>query len=292
MRRRSLDIGSRRSARLPGVPARGSVGTGADADAADAAAAGPGADAGTDAARVDATEGAPFADAADAGAGADSTGAGEGAASLSAAFAELSILASTSALVIRPSFPVPGIFDGSSPCSSTSRRTAGLRRPVPVAAERPPTWADGAPASAARYTGPAPAPAPLSILASTSWLRAVSPVCFRISASTPASGAGTSSTTLSVSSSIRISSFSTASPSCFRQSSSVASGMDSASTGTFTSTVTALSPWNLSKHDHRVVHAVPPSADPIPLTRSSCATPPGRGPARSRPAPVAGWCAR
>ena len=146
-------------------------------------------------------------------------------------------------MVIRPSLPVPAIAGTSRPCSSTRRRTAGLRRSPPAAAaDRAVGAAGSSGGSGTSPSGPAGAPAPGSIRASTSWLSTVSPVCFRISASTPDSGAGTSSTTLSVSSSMRISSLSTVSPGCLRHSSSVASGTDSASTGTFTSTVTALSP--------------------------------------------------
>ena len=249
----------------------------------DAATAGPGPDAGTDPTRAGATAGAPGADTAeaDAGAGTDSTGAGEGAVEACAGSAEPSSRASTSALVMRPSFPVPGIFDASSPCSSTSRRTAGLRRSAPaaaVAALAPaPACSDADSASGARFTGPAPAPATVSILASTSWLSTVSPVRFRTSASTPASGAGISSTTLSVSSSIRISSFSTASPGCLRHSSSVASGIDSASIGTLTSTVTALLPGHTSFAD-RSPHRHPPA---IPWRKySSSRFDDGRTPSR------------
>ena len=58
-----------------------------------------------------------------------------------------------------------------------------------------------------------------------------------MSASTPAAGAGTSSTTLSVSMSTRISSACTASPGCFFHGSSLASATDSESCGTTTSSI-------------------------------------------------------
>ena len=251
MRRRSRDIGSRRSLRFPATGAPGSESVRAGAGIG-------GAGAGAGAASPAATRVVP-------GAGADSAGA-----VVVSTGAEASRWASTSALVIRPSLPVPAIAEASRPCSATRRRTAGLRRSGPAAAAG---CAEGAAISGTSSSGLAGAPAaPGSIRASTSWLSTVSPVRFRISASTPASGAGTSSTTLSVSSSMRISSLSTASPGCLRHSSSVASGTDSASTGTFTSTVTALSP-------------------PV-LTRSSSVKPPDRVPARSPPGPAAGWCAR
>ena len=306
MRRRNLDIGSRRSSRLPDVDVAGLIpGSTRAGGAADAAgAAGP--DAGTVAA-----------------------GEGEGAEEAAgAAAAEVSRCASTSALVRRPSLPVPEIADESRPCSSTSRRTAGLRRSGPVAGDGAAAAGTAVRAAAGLGAGLAAAPAlaPGSIRASTSWLRTVSPVCFSTSASTPASGAGTSSTTLSVSSSIRISSFSTLSPGCLRHSSSVASGTDSASTGTFTSTVTAASPRTFVGFAtlaaagpgfvQRIVTAClrgrarralcgtrtdrPPGSTGCGraigfstiLTRSSCATPPGRGPVRSPPGPAAGRCAR
>ncbi|ALB13317.1 hypothetical protein ACT79_22060 [Burkholderia pseudomallei] len=65
----------------------------------------------------------------------------------------------------------------------------------------------------------------------------VSPSFCSTCASTPAAGAGTSRTTLSVSSSIRISSCATASPGFFFHCSMVASETDSESWGTLTSTI-------------------------------------------------------
>jgi hypothetical protein len=82
-----------------------------------------------------------------------------------------------------------------------------------------------------------PALPSLSILAITWSAVTVPPSATTISASTPALGAGTSSTTLSVSISIRISSCATASPAFFFHCNRVASATDSDSWGTFTSTI-------------------------------------------------------
>ncbi len=71
----------------------------------------------------------------------------------------------------------------------------------------------------------------------TSSATQLSPSALMICAITPAVGAGTSSTTLSVSISTRISSMATASPGFFFHCSSVASATDSDSCGTFTSTI-------------------------------------------------------
>ena len=159
--------------------------------------------------------------------------------SAAAAFC-VSMNSSTSPLVSLPPLPVPLIFEGSRSFSSTSLRTAGLSETLAVAV--PSGRAVGAAVSwtgSAFTSGLASLTLPSgSIRAITSWLSAISPLFLRIWASTPPSGAGTSSTTLSVSSSMRISSRSTESPSPFFQSSRVASGMDSDSTGTLTSTLT------------------------------------------------------
>ena len=104
----------------------------------------------------------------------------------------------------------------------------------------------GALASAPPAAKPAAAPvaapvaaavAAVSIRAMTWSLTTVPPSATVCSASTPAAGAGTSSTTLSVSTSIRISSIATASPGFFFHCSRVASATDSDSCGTFTSTI-------------------------------------------------------
>ena len=77
----------------------------------------------------------------------------------------------------------------------------------------------------------------VSILAITSSARQLSPSFLTSCAITPEAGAGTSSTTLSVSISTRISSISTASPGRFFHSRRVASATDSESCGTLTSTI-------------------------------------------------------
>ncbi|MNK90242.1 hypothetical protein D3C87_1102860 [compost metagenome] len=73
------------------------------------------------------------------------------------------------------------------------------------------------------------------MVAITSSACTVAPSGWTMLASTPLAGAGTSSVTLSVSSSTRISSRVTASPACFFHWISVASETDSESCGTFTS---------------------------------------------------------
>ncbi len=82
----------------------------------------------------------------------------------------------------------------------------------------------------------------VSMTAITSPLVTLSPSFFTIFTSTPSAGAGSSSTTLSVSTSIRFSSRFTGSPAFLRQATSVASETDSDSWGTFTSTC-MICPW-------------------------------------------------
>ena len=154
IRRRSLDIGSRRSPRKRGAGAAGAGGRGGCGRCrgrgrrfrthrwcgARLGRARRGTDA--DAGAPDASSGAePSGTGADAGA----SDAGSGAAPAgdgrvlhpTAVFAAASRWTSTSPFVIRPSLPVPVIPDGSRSCSPTSRRTAGLRRPRPAAAATP-----------------------------------------------------------------------------------------------------------------------------------------------------------
>src|SRR6202040_2522221 len=78
--------------------------------------------------------------------------------------------------------------------------------------------------------------ASLSMTAITSCPATVAPSPFRTSTSTPATGAGNSSTTLSVSTSTRFSSRSTGWPAFLCQLTSVASAIPSGSCGTLTST--------------------------------------------------------
>jgi len=84
---------------------------------------------------------------------------------------------------------------------------------------------------------PAVAAASVSITAITSPLVTLSPSFFTIFTSTPSVGAGSSSTTLSVSRSTRFSSRTTASPGFLCHETSVASATDSGSCGTRTSIV-------------------------------------------------------
>ena len=82
---------------------------------------------------------------------------------------------------------------------------------------------------------PAAAEASVSILATTVWTATVSPSFTRISASTPAAGAGISASTLSVEISKIGSSRFTASPTCLIQRERVPSAMDSPIWGMITS---------------------------------------------------------
>ncbi len=125
------------------------------------------------------------------------------------------------------------------PCSAIILRAAGSAVAEAACA--------GAPADAVCGAGLADSVAPegaeaaapfasVSMIAMTSCPTTVEPSPFRISASAPDTGAGSSSTTLSVSTSIRFSSRLTASPGFLCQLTSVASVTDSGSCGTLTST--------------------------------------------------------
>src|SRR5450631_69518 len=89
--------------------------------------------------------------------------------------------------------------------------------------------------------------APVSMTAMISCAFTVEPSGRRISMITPESGAGNSSTTLSVSTSIRFSSRLTASPAFLCQATSVASTIDSGKTGTFTS-ISMLLPYQTTQY--------------------------------------------
>ena len=159
----------------------------------------------------------------------------------------LLIAAKTSALVKRPPTPVAAIFAGLSLCSSTSRRTAGDRSELSIAAGADAATAIGAGISSATFAGAdfaradfctscsaaslAPA-APSSTRAKSAPTSTVSPSAAMISPSLPATGDGTSNVTLSVSSSTIGSSAATASPAFFIQRAIVASLIDSPSVGT------------------------------------------------------------
>src|SRR5574337_379264 len=149
-----------------------------------------------------------------------------------------------SSLVTRPSRPVPVTLAGSMSCSVATRRPAGERSSAPPGAL---LSAFGCPALAgagvlasgfdascgASLAGAAAAPS--SMIAMTCSPFTVSPTSCLISFSTPSTGEGTSSTTLSVSRSTRFSSRATASPAFLCQLAMVASETDSGRTGTLSS---------------------------------------------------------
>ncbi len=157
---------------------------------------------------------------------------------------------SRSPLVTRPPRPLPSTAAASMPCCSATRRPAGDRSaladaglPADVLAAAAVGALDalaGALAGAAVValagcSTAGAATAPSSIRAITCWPVTVSPVWKRISLMMPATGAGTSRTTLSVSRSTRFSSRATASPTFLCQAAMVASETDSGRTGTLTS---------------------------------------------------------
>jgi hypothetical protein len=152
----------------------------------------------------------------------------------------------TSALVIRPSRPLPRISAGSSSCSSTRRRTAGLRRPAALpgsAVSSSSSSGDSSAAASCAGAALALAPSPSSRIARMSPAVTVVPSEILISFRIPSAGAGTSRTTLSVSRSARFSSRLTLSPGDLCQATSVASATDSGSWGTLTSMVMRSSWW-------------------------------------------------
>ena len=147
--------------------------------------------------------------------------------------------ANTSPLVTRPSLPVPTTEPTAMPLSAMSLAAAGMATPAMEPALGAGAAAAGeAAAGAAAGAGPAAMPTPAGSMRAISCSAiTVAPSATRISASMPADGAGTSSTTLSVSISIRISSAATMSPAFFFHCSMVASATDSESWGTLTSTI-------------------------------------------------------
>src|SRR5205085_5231752 len=139
----------------------------------------------------------------------------------------------TSDLVSLPSRPEAGIAAGSRRFSSISRRTDGLSlpesRPPSASAAAAPGFAPDAAAAAVAFGAATP---PSSMRARTWPLVTTAPLGTRISRTTPLAGAGTSSTTLSVSRSARFSSRRMGSPGCLCHATSVASATDSGSWGT------------------------------------------------------------
>jgi len=145
--------------------------------------------------------------------------------------------AMTSDLRMRPSLPVPLILRGSRSNSLMRRRTAGVSTGSSACFS-----GAGLLAAVIRCAGFSPeasfpavffvAGLPSSTMARMSSASTTSPSLARISVSTPSAGAGTSSTTLSVSRSSRFSSLCTGSPSFLCQVSTVASVTDSGRVGT------------------------------------------------------------
>ncbi|CAI8327114.1 MAG: Uncharacterised protein [Rhodospirillaceae bacterium] len=188
--------------------------------------------------------------------------AGAGADEAVVIFAEpLAIAFCTSALVRRPSLPVPEIAFGFILFSSTNLRTAGDKTAAapegapPVCAEAAAAGADvgaGAGVDAAASGAIAAgfdagddagveagfdvAAAPSSTMPSNASTSTVAPSLATMSDSTPFTGDGTSRVTLSVSSSTIGSSTATASPAPFIHLATVASTTDSPRTGTLIST--------------------------------------------------------
>src|SRR6476661_5323586 len=145
---------------------------------------------------------------------------------------------------MRPPRPVPVTADAAMPSSAMIFRAAGsavapserggVAPPAPAGAGLA-ALAAGALATAAAALVDAAALPSVSITAITSFEVTVDPSGRVISVSTPSPGAGSSSTTLSVSTSIRFSSRLTASPGFLCQLTSVASATDSGNCGTLTS---------------------------------------------------------
>src|SRR5712692_7928843 len=157
---------------------------------------------------------------------------------------------STSPLVTRPSRPVPCTVAVSMPFSAAIFAADGEAAFAAAGAAAGAPWAPAfagvtACFSAAGAGTLAVTFASVSIVAMTSPLVTLSPSLLTIFASTPSAGAGSSSTTLSVSTSMRFSSRFTASPGFLRHATSVASEIDSDSCGTFTSTCMRVSFFSL-----------------------------------------------
>src|SRR5262245_49512583 len=148
---------------------------------------------------------------------------------------------STSSRVTRPPRPVPPIADVSNCFSAAIFRAAGITAgAAAVGAALAAGFASAfGSAFASGFAAACPLPS-VSICAITSLLVTVPPSPLMIFTITPESGAGVSSTTLSVSMSTRFSSRFTNSPAFLCQVSSVASATDSESWGTLTSISMAL----------------------------------------------------
>ena len=170
--------------------------------------------------------------------------------------------ASTSSLVTRPRGPLPCTVETSSPWALATRAATGVAAPGAPGAAAAGTGAEVG--SAAGATGPpaaGAAPAPAAMRQSVVPTATVSSACTRISRSVPATGEGSSASTLSVEISTRMSSTATASPTRFRHSSTVPSATESPISGKATST----SSPSLS----------PPA--PFPLAAAGAGSPPAGG---------------
>src|SRR5258708_1359372 len=143
----------------------------------------------------------------------------------------------TSSLVTRPPRPLPLICEGSRLLSAAIFFADGMTAgdSVLVAAASAVLVLGGL-AAATAEAAPAGAFASVSMVAITSLLATVPPSPLMTLLNSPDAGAGSSSTTLSVSMSIRFSSRLTNSPCFLCHDSNVASATDSDSAGTFTST--------------------------------------------------------
>ena len=139
-------------------------------------------------------------------------------------------------MVTRPSLPLPGTEPAARLLSAMILAAAGIAVPALVALAGAGCTGEAS-GTACTASGLVIALPSVSIFAITSSARQLSPSFLTICAITPEAGAGTSSTTLSVSISTRISSITTASPGFFFHCSRVASATDSDSCGTFTSTI-------------------------------------------------------
>jgi hypothetical protein len=143
----------------------------------------------------------------------------------------------TSPLVMRPSFPVPDIEPADKAWSAINLAAAGIATlDLLVSAGAFAALATGAAAAGADALDADIFPS-VSMRAINCSAMTVPPSATKISDKTPAAGAGTSKTTLSVSISIRISSADTVSPAFFFHCNIVASATDSDNCGTFTSTI-------------------------------------------------------
>jgi hypothetical protein len=145
--------------------------------------------------------------------------------------------ASTSSFWMRPAGPVPWMPATSMPSACATRRATGEMR-MPSSS----TTSLGSPGSAgsagfASGASARAAPGP-DVRRPITWPTVtVSPGCARISSITPAAGAGTSASTLSVEISTIVSSTSTASPGCLAHSRMTPSDTDSPIAGIVMSTV-------------------------------------------------------